>query len=77
MTTDAAPLVDRLGQYATVPEVAAVLRADTGTVYRHIRAGRLPAVRFGGSIRVPISALEQFLVPVGSEDEADPAGGES
>jgi excisionase family DNA binding protein len=36
--------------FLTVPDVAAELRVDRGTVYRLIRSGRLPHVRFGTGI---------------------------
>lgn len=62
MAQTATPPVD-LGSYLTVTEVATALRTDRGTVYRHVRAGRLAAVRFGGAIRIPVDALEEFLAP--------------
>lgn len=53
----------------TVPEVAAALRTDPSCVYRHIRAGRLGAVRFGGAVRVPVAAVHDFLVPTRESDD--------
>ena len=41
----------------TVEETAAVLRCSPATVYRHVGTGVLPALRVGGLIRVPPSAL--------------------
>ncbi len=54
------PTEDRL---LTVPEVAERLRVHPITVRRHIKAGRLRAVRFGRSVRVRASDLEAFLRP--------------
>jgi excisionase family DNA binding protein len=45
----------------TVAEVASTLRVDVTTVYRYIRSGTLGCVRFGGSVRVPVSELREFL----------------
>jgi excisionase family DNA binding protein len=54
----------------TVREVATTLRQSPVSVYRHIRAGRLPAVRIGpsGPLRVRTDQLDAFLA------EAGPAG---
>jgi excisionase family DNA binding protein len=58
----------------TVPDVAAALRVDRGTVYRLIRSGRLPHVRFGTGddaqrqiVRVRAADLERFI----ADREAD------
>jgi excisionase family DNA binding protein len=48
-------LEDRL--FVTVPEVAAILELDPRTVRRHIREGRIPAVKGDNSYRVPVSWL--------------------
>ena len=45
----------------TVAEVADVMRVSRMTVYRVIREGGLPAVRFGRSYRVPADALQSYL----------------
>ena len=47
----------------TVREVAERLRVHPITVRRHIKAGRLQAVRVGRSVRVRESDLEAFLRP--------------
>ncbi len=47
----------------TVQEVAERLRVHPITVRRHIKAGRLRAVRVGRSVRVRVSDLEAFLRP--------------
>ena len=45
----------------TVPEVAERLRVHPITVRRHIKAGRLRAVRVGRAVRVRESDLEAYL----------------
>jgi excisionase family DNA binding protein len=44
-------------KYLTPEEVAKVLRVDRRTVYRWLRKGKIPAVKFGGTWRVPETAL--------------------
>lgn len=46
-----------------VEEAARELTLSTSTTWRHIRAGRLPAVRVGNSVRVSRSAIEHFVTP--------------
>jgi hypothetical protein len=43
--------------FATVPEVAAILRWDPRTVRRHIREGKIPAVAGDNAYRVPVAWL--------------------
>ena len=45
----------------TVAEVAQELRVTRGTAYRWIRTGSLPAVRIGGTVRVPAKQLVDRL----------------
>lgn len=45
-------------RFLTVQEVADLMRVSSMTVYRMVRAGDLPAVRFGRSYRIPESAVE-------------------
>ena len=40
-----------------MPEVAAQLRVSEQTAYRWTRSGQLPAVRIGGTVRVPALLL--------------------
>jgi excisionase family DNA binding protein len=54
--------------YLSPAEIAAELRVTTGTVYRHIANGNLPAVKAGGSIRVERADLDNWLVS--AEDAA-------
>lgn len=44
-------------RFLTVAEVAGMMRVSTMTVYRLVRSGELPAVRFGRSYRIPESAV--------------------
>ena len=48
-----------------VQEVAEALRQHPATIYRHVAAGELDAVRLGSSpkapIRIPASAFEEWL----------------
>jgi excisionase family DNA binding protein len=45
----------------TVAEVSEELRVTQGTAYRWIREGSLPAVRVGGTVRVPSRLLVDRL----------------
>lgn len=45
----------------TVDEVAAIMHVSRMTVYRAVRSGELRAKHFGRTIRVPQSALEEYL----------------
>ena len=49
----------------TVNDVAARLQVHPITVRRHIKAGKLRAVRVGRSVRIREAALEEYL---GAED---------
>ena len=42
-------------------EVQQKLHISKSTLYRLIRSGQLPAVRIGGSYRIRMSELEEFL----------------
>lgn len=44
-------------RFLTVQEVAETMRVSTMTVYRLVKSGELPAVRFGRSYRIPESAV--------------------
>jgi len=45
----------------TIEQVAEYLQLHPQVVYRHVRAGTLPASRIGRTIRFKKSALDQFL----------------
>ncbi len=44
-----------------VPEVAAILRVDSNTVYRLIETGSLDCPRVGRVIRITQAQLDRFL----------------
>jgi excisionase family DNA binding protein len=48
----------------TVREAAAVLKVNPITIRRHIRSGRLAALRVGKQIRIERSAVESLARPV-------------
>lgn len=48
-------------RFLTVAEVAELMRVSNMTVYRMVESGKLPAVRFGRSYRIPESALAQAI----------------
>jgi excisionase family DNA binding protein len=54
------PNEDR-ARFATVAEVASLLRVSTMTVYRLIQSGQLPAVRIGRSYRIPEDEVDRYL----------------
>ena len=47
--------------FYTVAEVADLIRVSKMTVYRMVKAGEIPAVRFGRSFRVPGEAVDELL----------------
>ena len=51
--------LDDLGgcDFATVPETAGIMRADTRTIRRRIEDGAIPATRIGTDWRVPVRWL--------------------
>jgi excisionase family DNA binding protein len=48
-------------RFATVAEVASLMRVSKMTVYRLVHSGELAAVRVGRSFRVPESAVHDYL----------------
>ncbi len=48
-------------RFLTVAEVADAMGVSRLTVYRLVHSGDLPAMRFGGSFRVPEWAVEDAL----------------
>ncbi len=58
----------------TIAEVAEILRYSRKTLYRWARAGTLPAVRVGGQLRVPASAVDKILQEVDDGHQAEPTG---
>lgn len=55
--------VDSLPALLTVSEAAERLRISPQTLARHVKAGRLPAVRVGGLVRLEVRAVDRFQVP--------------
>ena len=47
--------------FLTVEQVAKRLYVGRSTAYNMVNSGEIPAVRFGRLIRVPVSALDQYL----------------
>lgn len=46
----------------TVPETAARLRVSKAKVYQLAKNNHIPVVRLGASVRIPLEALESFLL---------------
>jgi excisionase family DNA binding protein len=46
--------------FLLVREAARIMRMDESTLYRHLRAGRFPAVKVGGRYLVPAAAVTQM-----------------
>ena len=53
-----------------VPETAVILNCDKRTVYKDIKAGRIPATRVGAAYRIPTSWLREQVRPPGKPDRA-------
>jgi excisionase family DNA binding protein len=51
-------------EYLTVKEVAAIYKVNEITVRRHIRSGKLRAVKVGGRVRVRKEDAEALAQPV-------------
>jgi excisionase family DNA binding protein len=55
------PAFDALPDLLTVEEFAGWARLNRNTVYDAVRAGTIPHLRFGRTIRIPKAALEEIL----------------
>ena len=56
----------------TVAEAAALLRVSVKSIYKAVKNGKLPVVRIGRTIRIPVHALKQTLersAPADRDDE--------
>ena len=53
--------VQQRPRFMTVAEVAELMRVSTMTVYRLIKSGELPAVRFGKSYRIDETDVDAYL----------------
>lgn len=47
--------------FLTVEQVAKRLYVGCSTAYNMVNSGEMPSIRFGRLIRVPVSALDQYL----------------
>jgi excisionase family DNA binding protein len=54
---------ERIPAAVTVREAAAALHCSPGTIRRRLVDGTLPMIRFGGSIRIPASAIRDLIEP--------------
>ena len=61
MTTMSTSVVENAPRYLSPAEAAELFGVKRETIYRHVRRGLLPAVRLGGSIRIPADALTAAL----------------
>lgn len=59
-----------MSEYLTVREVAAVYRVNEITVRRHIRQGKLRAVKVGGRVRVRKEDADKLVQPMKTEQPA-------
>jgi excisionase family DNA binding protein len=50
-------------EYYSIPEAAALLGVSRIAVFKRVKRGQLPALRFGRNWAVPASALEPDLKP--------------
>jgi len=50
-----------MDKYYTIKEVMELLKLSDETIYRHIRSGKLKAIRVGNQWRVSQKALNAFM----------------
>ncbi len=72
MSTEAT--ADQYETLLTISEVANVLRVSKMTIYRLVHDGRLPSMRIGKSLRVPVSALDAYLGRAAEAGSVDQTG---
>ena len=53
--------MDNLPLALTVKDVAKLLGISRNTTYRLVRSKKLPSIRVGRQIRIPRSALEEYI----------------
>ena len=53
----------------SVETAGRLLRLSRATAYAQCRTGRIPTVRFGRALRVPLAALERMLEVDSRKDE--------
>lgn len=59
-------------QFLTIEQVANMLNLHPITIRRHIKAGKLRAVKVGRKVRVKQEDIEVFLKPITTEVELTP-----
>jgi excisionase family DNA binding protein len=59
-------------RFLTIAEVAYMTRLSKATVYRLVRAGTIPAMRFGRSYRVPETAVDDFIARAALDEGRGP-----
>ncbi len=57
----------------TVPEVAELVRMNNTKVYELVKAGKMPHIRYGRRIVIPITTLVEWLDKTAWENLAQPA----
>lgn len=60
-------IIDTLPLVLTVTEASKVLRLGKNAVYGLVRCGALRSIKVGKSIRIPKTALSEFLSGTGKE----------
>ena len=56
----------------TVREVASMVNLHEFTIRRHIRSGKLAAVKVGGRLRIRPEDVERYMVPLQTYEEPEP-----
>jgi excisionase family DNA binding protein len=54
--------------YMTAKEIANEMQVTPAAVYKWIKAGKLPAVRAGGAVRITRAAFAAFVQPAASQE---------
>jgi excisionase family DNA binding protein len=54
----------------SVPEAGRILGIGRDTAYQAAREGKLPVIRIGRLVRVPLAALERMVADTGKASEA-------
>lgn len=55
------PKAESKKEFHTIKEMSAVTGLCYRTIWRYVKAGRIRAVRMGGSIGIPAAELEKIL----------------
>jgi excisionase family DNA binding protein len=53
-------------KFLTVPEAAELLRIDRGRFYGLVRSGAIPAVHVGHTVRISVTALQEWATAGGT-----------